>query len=163
MVTAQSEADLVRPQIVAAVAKLRERGLSQMNAYAALGREVEKSPTWVRRIIGRSPDVAIRLRDALNVSAAYERLCARIEAAADAAEASNALLREELHAALGADSPALARTPGGTPAAGAAARSPGRTTAPALVRPDAAARVPGLPGAGDLTDLPLWRAATEED
>lgn len=163
MITAQSEADLIRPQIIAAVAKLRSRGLSQMDAYAALGREVEKSPTWIRRIIGRSPDVAIRLRDALNIGAAYARLCTSIEAAADAAEASNAVLREELHAALQARLSVRARTPGGAPAAGSAARRPGRAASSALVRPLPAARVPASVSDADLTDLPLWRAVSEEE
>lgn len=163
MMTAQSEAELIRPHVVAVLAKMRERGLSQMDAYAALGREVDKSPTWVRRIIGRSPDVAIRLRDALNVRAAYERLCSSIEAAADAAEAKNALLREELHVARIGTSSAHSRADGDTPAAGPAARRPGRSPAPALVRADAGARVPSHPGSADLTDLPLWRAASGEE
>lgn len=48
-------------------------------------------------------------------------------------------------------------------ASGPAPRRPGRPPAPALVRADARALVPSLPGPADLTDLPLWRAANEEE
>ena len=47
-------------------------------------------------------------------------------------------------------------------AAGATARRPGRSPAPALVR---ALPAPGVPAANapELTDLPLWRVANEEE
>ncbi|MDP4005100.1 hypothetical protein [Methylobacterium sp. NEAU K] len=51
---------------------------------------------------------------------------------------------------------AAGRTPEGT-----AARRAGRSPAPALVGPDAAPCVPSLRASADLTDLPLWRAASE--
>ncbi|WP_246686341.1 MULTISPECIES: hypothetical protein [unclassified Methylobacterium] len=160
MMTAEAEAGLIRPQVVALVAKLRADGLSTMGAYEALGGMVGKSDTWVRKVVGRSPDVAIRLRDALSVTAAYRRLCTSIEAAADDAAANNALLREELHAAVSSHRPAARGASGRAPAAGATARRPGRSAASTLVRSSAA---PGVPAAADpsLNDLPLWRALNE--
>ena len=159
MVTATQAQDAVLPKLTALVRLAQSGTGSKMTAYDAVGRRIGASGSWVRKFLGRQP-VALEGHVLLNIGAAYARLCSSIEAAADAAEASNALLREELHAALQADHPADPRTPGGAPAAGAAPRRPGRSPASALVRPLPA---PGLPAADDaaLIDLPLWRVANE--
>lgn len=161
MLTASQARDETLPKLSALVRLAQSSMGSKMAAYDAVGRRIGASGSWVRKFMGRQ-DTGLDGHVLHNIRTAYERLCTSIEAAADAAEASNALLREDLHAALQGDRPAAARTPGGAPAAGAAPRRPGRPTSPALVVPDAGPRVPGLPGAGDLTDLPLWRAANEE-
>ncbi|MFK5600225.1 hypothetical protein ACFZ8E_24980 [Methylobacterium sp. HMF5984] len=136
------------------------RGTPRMSAYGRVGTLIGRSPAWVQRVLGRRPDAVIGLHDALNIKAAYARLCISIEASADATAARNNALREEIHAALQADPAARPRTPGGAPAAGAAARRPGRSPASALVRSPAAS---GVPAAADpsLNDLPLWRALNE--
>ncbi|ACB27670.1 hypothetical protein [Methylobacterium radiotolerans] len=162
MLTASQARDETLPKLSALVRLAQSSMGSKMAAYDAVGRRIGASGSWVRKFMGRQ-DTGLDGHVLHNIRAAYERLCSNIEAAADAAEATNALLREDLHAALRADRPAAARTPGGAPAAGAAPRRPGRAAASALVRPDARPRVPGLSGAGDLTDLPLWRAANEEE
>ena len=160
MVTADDELAFVRPSVVKAIAILRGRGLSQMGAYEALAGQVGKSPSWVRGIVGRDPSIGVRLRDALNLNAAYGRLCARVEAAADADETSNAVLRGELNAALtGAAAPST-RSAGTTHAEAAAARRAVRPTVPALAPAYARSRAPRLPM--DLNDLPLWRASQQE-
>lgn len=161
MVTATQVQDSVLPKLTALVRLAQSGTGSKMTAYDAVGRRIGASGSWVRKFLGRQP-VALDGHVLLNIGTAYARLCSSIEAAADAAEASNALLREELHAALLADRPAGARTPGGTPAAGAAPRRPGRSPAPALVR---ALPAPGVPAtdAPELIDLPLWRVANEEE
>jgi hypothetical protein len=95
-------------------------------------------------------------------------ILARIEAA-HAAECERQLRRlahdvEVTAAVAGSAHPAVAEAQAALrAAAGPAPRRPGRSPAPALVRADAAPRVPRLPGAGDLSDLPLWRAANEEE
>ncbi|MFJ7660724.1 hypothetical protein ACIQYO_26745 [Methylobacterium sp. NPDC097178] len=150
------------PKLSALVRLAQSSMGSKMAAYDAVGRRIGASGSWVRKFIGRQ-DTGLDGHVLHNIRAAYERLCTNIEAAADAAEATNALLREDLHAALRADRPAAARTPGGAPAAGAAPRRPGHAPAPALVGSDAAPRVSSLRGSADLTDLPLWRAANEEE
>lgn len=162
MITAEQAVEQVRPDLAAVVAAKEKILGSRMAAYDRLGTQLGRSPTWIRKVLGRAPDVMVGFHDALNISAAYQRLCSKIEASADAAEARNALLREDIDAALQGGRPAGARTPGGAPAAGAAARRPGRATAPALVGADAGAR---LPASIDpvLNDLPLWRAANEEE
>lgn len=162
MLTASQARDESLPKLSALVRLAQSSMGSKMAAYDAVGRRIGTSGSWVRKFIGRQ-DTGLDGHVLHNIRTAYERLCSSIEAAADAAEASNALLREDLHAALRADRPADARTPGGAPATGAAARRPGRPPAPALVRSDARARVSGLPGPADLTDLPLWRAASGEE
>lgn len=162
MVTATQVQDEILPKLSKLV-RLAQAGTgSKMTAYDAVGRRIGASGSWVRKFLGRQP-VGLDGHVLLNIGTAYARLCTSIEAAADAAEASNALLREDLHAALLARSPASARTPGGAPAAGATARRPGRATASALVRPVPAAGVPPTGADADLTDLPLWRAANEEE
>lgn len=159
MMTAEQELGLVRPQLVDAVEHLMRDGRSRMDAYDALGRKLGKSARWVRRVIGRDEAVVVRLRDALNIAAAYDRLCARVAAAADAIEAENEELRRELDAALlRRDRAVLART-GETPAHQApAARGPTRAARSALadpaVQPNAV--VPRV------DDLPLWRAMKED-
>lgn len=162
MLTASQARDETLPKLSALVRLAQTSMGSKMAAYDAVGRRIGASGSWVRKFIGRQ-DTGLDGHVLHNIRAAYERLCTNIEAAADAAEATNALLREDLHAALRGDQAAHPRTPGGAPAAGAAPRRPGRPTASALVVPDARPRVPGLPGAGDLTDLPLWRAVSEEE
>ena len=159
MVTATQVQDEILPKLLKLVRLAQSGTGSKMTAYDAVGRRIGASGSWVRKFLGRQP-VGLDGHVLLNIGTAYARLCTSIEAAADAAEASNALLREDLHAALQADRPASARTPGGAPAAGAAARRPGRSPSPALVR---ALPAPGVPSAEDLTDLPLWRAANEEE
>jgi hypothetical protein len=95
-------------------------------------------------------------------------ILARIEAA-HAAECERQLRRlahdvEVTAAVAGSAHPAVAEAQAALrAAAGPAPRRPGRSPAPALVRADAAPRVSRLPGAGDLSDLPLWRAASEEE
>lgn len=159
MVTATQVQDEILPKLSKLV-RLAQAGTgSKMTAYDAVGRRIGASGSWVRKFLGRQP-VGLDGHVLLNIGTAYARLCTSIEAAADAAEASNALLRGEINAALQTDRPADPRTPGGTPAAGAAARCAGRPPASALVR---ALPAPGVPSAEDLTDLPLWRAANEEE
>lgn len=159
MITAEQALERVRPDLAEVVsAKQRSTG-SRMLAYEAVGSKLGRSATWIRKVLGRAPDVTVGLHDALNIRAAYERLCASVEAAADAAEARNDLLREDLHAALQADRSARPRTPGGAPAAGAAARRAGRPAAPALARSNAGSRLPADPAG--VSDLPLWRALDE--
>ena len=142
MLTASQARDETLPKLSALVRLAQTSMGSKMAAYDAVGRRIGASGSWVRKFIGRQ-DTGLDGHVLHNIRTAYERLCTSIEAAADAAEASNALLREDLHAALQGDRPAAARTPGGAPAAGATPRRPGRPTAPALVRADAAPRVPG--------------------
>ena len=157
MVTATEAQDEVLPKLEKLV-KLAWSGTgSKMSAYDAVGRKIGASGSWVRKCLGRQP-VDLKGHVLLNIGAAYARLCTSIEAAADAAEASNALLREDLHAALQDRHPAPSRSGRAPSAAGAAARRPGRPPASALVVADAQARVPSSGGEA-LTDLPLWRAA----
>jgi len=162
MITAEQALERVRPDL-AEIVSAKERVLgSRMLAYDRLAVTLGRSPTWIRKVLGRAPDVTVGLHDALNIRAAYERLCSTVAAAADAQAAENNRLRGEIDAALRRDQPADRRTPAGAPAAGAAPRRPGRSPAPALVR---ALPAPGLPAADDaaLTDLPLWRVAKEEE
>lgn len=162
MVTADDELALVRPTVVEAVQALRESGLSQMRAYQRLGGMVGKSPTWVRGIIGRDPNIGVRLRDALNIRAAYDQLCARVEAAAEKVEAENNQLREAIDVALSARATPVPSRPGAPSPQAAAPRGAGAPAAPALVRARARAAVPADQPSLGVNDLPLWRAIEGE-
>ncbi|WP_345820159.1 hypothetical protein ABC766_29570 [Methylobacterium fujisawaense] len=99
-------------------------------------------------------------------------ILARIEAA-HAAECERQLRRlahdvEVTAAAVGSAHPAVVASAAvlraaGRPPEGAAASRPGRSPAPALAAVAAGPPDQGLPALADLTDLPLWRAANEEE
>ena len=159
MVTADQALESIRPDLASVIAA-QERNLgSRMLAYESLGSKIGRSPTWIRKVLGRAEDVTVGLHDALNIRAAYERLCARVENAADALEAGNQELRRELDAALGGDRAGSAR-PGSQdrPQAASALRQRAASLPASVPAPAAPLRVGAKP-ARDLTDLPLFRAA----
>ncbi len=158
MMTAEQALEQIRPDLASIIA-VKERTLgSRMRAYESLGSKLGRSPTWIRKVLGRAPDVTVGLHDALNIRAAYERLCKHIADGTDAIEAENQKLRRELDAALRGDRPTSAR-PGGAPSA-AEAPALGQRVAPAsapIASPAAAPRLRKA-AAGDLTELPLLGA-----
>ena len=158
--TAEQAAEWIRPDLARVVAAKEERLGSRMRAYEALGSKLGRSPTWIRKVLGRAPDVTVGLHDALNIRAAYERLCARVENAADALEAGNEELRRELDAALGGDRTVAARQGGSASARPAEAPAVSQRVAPASapVAPPAAAPRLRKKASGELTELPLFGA-----
>lgn len=98
MVTADVEAELLRAEIRHAIRALRNQGVSQMDAYTLIGNSVGRSASWVRKHHGRNPFVGVRLRDFLNIRAAYDRLCARVEADNDRLDRELQQIREDHHA-----------------------------------------------------------------
>lgn len=163
MMTADQALERIRPDLASIIAAKEQSLGSRMRAYEALGSKLGRSPTWIRKVLGRAPDVTVGLHDALNIRAAYERLCARVESVADALEAGNDELRRELDAALSGDRPGVARC--------ARSASPERaTTAPgsevsrgiaplsAPVAPPVAAPRVRKAASGDLSELPLFGA-----
>lgn len=160
MMTADQALEQIRPDLASIIA-VKERTLgSRMRAYESLGSKLGRSPTWIRKVLGRAPDVTVGLHDALNIRAAYERLCARVENAADALEAGNEELRRELDAALGGDrtgvaGPAQSTAPRPSEAAAISQRD---APAPSPVAPPAAAPRLRKKASGELTELPLFGA-----
>lgn len=160
MITAEQALERARSPLAALVAERERSAGSRMRAYGLVGAPLGRSATWVRKVLGRAPDVSVGLHDALNIATLYARVCARIEATADTVEAGNNTLREELHAALSGAAAPPAR-PAGPPLAEAAApRRAVRPTTPALVPAHARSRAARSPV--DLNDLPLWRASQQE-
>lgn len=158
MMTADQALEQIRPDLASIIA-VKERTLgSRMRAYESLGSKLGRSPTWIRKVLGRAPDVTVGLHDALNIRAAYERLCKHIADGTDAIEAENQKLRRELDAALRGDRPASARVGGAPSAAEAPALSQrvAPASSPALA-PSAAPRL-RKKTAGALTELPLFGA-----
>lgn len=160
MITAEQALERARSPLAALVAERERSAGSRMRAYGLVGAPLGRSATWVRKVLGRAPDVTVGLHDALNIATLYARVCARIEAAADKVEAGNNALREDLHAALlsGAAAPP-SRAPGAALAQASAPRRPGRASVPALAPAHARSRAPRV--SVDLTELPLFRAAQE--
>lgn len=156
MFTAAQTFDDKRAKIVDLISKLAEERGSKMGAYEALGSMLGTSSMWVRRIVGRRDDVRIDHHVALRIRDLHDRLCVRVARAADAAEARNALLQEQIDAAVQASS-AAGLGLGGAPAPQAAAP---RGTGPALLPALALARSRTAPPAQsslELNDLPLFQ------
>jgi hypothetical protein len=122
MITAEQALERARSPLEALVAARTKAVGSRMEAYRLVGAPLGRSATWVRKVLGRAPDVQVGLHDALNIAALYDRLCARIEAAAEAVEADNKKLREDLDAALSAREALRPRADAARVAAAAPAR-----------------------------------------
>jgi len=159
MMTADQAREEVRSPLGFLVRHHVDRGTPRMRAYERVATQIGRTPAWVQRVLGRRDDATVGLHDALNIRAAYDRLCSRIASAADAVEAENSNLRGELDAALSRDWPVAPGAPGAPVAQAPVSRRPGRAAAPALAAADARPR-PEV--AADLTDLPLWRAVGDE-
>lgn len=158
MMTAEQALEQIRPDLASIIA-VKERTLgSRMRAYESLGSKLGRSPTWIRKVLGRAPDVTVGLHDALNIRAAYERLCKHIADGTDAIEAENQKLRRELDAALRGDRPTSARLGGAPSAAEAPAVSARVAPASTPVASPAAAPRLRAKASGDLTELPLFGA-----
>lgn len=159
MMTADQALEQIRPDLASIIAVKEQTLGSRMRAYESLGSKLGRSPTWIRKVLGRAPDVTVGLHDALNIRAAYERLCARVENAADALAAENQELRRELDAALSGDRTVAARASGSAVARASEAAPLGErvATTSAPVAPPAAAPRLRKKAAGELTDLPLFQ------
>jgi DNA-binding transcriptional regulator GbsR (MarR family) len=59
-----------------------------MLAYTTVSRETGISRRKIERVIGRCPHTVLRLYQIANLTAAYVRLCERIEGSADQLEAT---------------------------------------------------------------------------
>ncbi|GJE00580.1 hypothetical protein [Methylobacterium isbiliense] len=135
MITYEQAVEQKRSKLVGIVDVLASAHGSKMRAYQTVGQEIARSPTWVRRVIGRSPLVRIDLHDALNIAALYDRLCARIEAAAEHEEARADVLRSIRHAVVEGGRPARDGVDG--PARRGAARAGGSAARVAAAALDA--------------------------
>ncbi|UYW25878.1 hypothetical protein OKC48_21805 [Methylorubrum extorquens] len=158
MMTADQALERIRPDLASVIAVKEQTLGSRMRAYEVIGSKLGRSPTWIRKVLGRAPDVTVGLHDALNIRAAYERLCKHIADGTDAIEAENQKLRRELDAALRGDRPTSARL-GGTPSPSSAPALGQRVAAaPAPVAAPAAAPRLRKAATGDLSGLPLFGA-----
>lgn len=62
--------------------KKRETG-SKMTAYERVAARIGGSPSWLRKLLGRQPNVDLAAHQYLNILALYRKLCERIEAEAE--------------------------------------------------------------------------------
>ena len=87
MMTADDAREAVRPPLVSLVDHQVAHGAARMDAYQRVAGMIGRSRAWVRRVVGRDEHITVGLHDALNIRAAYDRLCTRIEDAAERIEA----------------------------------------------------------------------------
>lgn len=80
MITPDDAREAVRPPLVLLVDHHVEQGSDRMQAYGRVAGLVGRSSAWVRRVLGRDPRATVGLHDALNIRAAYDRVCAHVEA-----------------------------------------------------------------------------------
>ncbi|WP_286962387.1 hypothetical protein [Methylobacterium sp.] len=80
MITAEEAREAVRPPLSLLVNHQVEQGAARMQAYGRVASLIGRSSAWVQRVIGRDPRAAVGLHDAANIRAAYDRLCARVQA-----------------------------------------------------------------------------------
>ena len=80
MVTADDAREAVRPPLALLVRHHVEQGAARMQAYGRVAGLIGRSSAWVQRVLGRDPQAAVGLHDALNIRAAYDRVCARVQA-----------------------------------------------------------------------------------
>lgn len=73
----------------------RETG-SKMLAYERAAQSTGATVGWLRKFIGRCPDVRPDLVTGMNINEAYRRLCSRVERWADEVRAEAAQMREQI-------------------------------------------------------------------
>lgn len=87
------------PEAAALVAHEEQRSGSRMAAYRDVARMIGWSRSKLQKLLGRQP-FSLEAHEFVNLSAAYERLCERIEARADQERLRAARAKERTHAAL---------------------------------------------------------------
>lgn len=99
-VTAEDAAGRVRPLVEALVAERFKETGSRTVAVEDVASLIGKSVSWIKRLRSGSTEVIVALHDAMNVATAYDRLCSRIEAAAETEKARAEALRRSTDAAV---------------------------------------------------------------
>lgn len=133
MVTVEQANEVARDPLLRLVLDRKDRTGSLMAAYDDVGGCLGRSPSWVRKVIGRAADVSVGLHDWLNINT----LCARLDAASARLEAATAAREETRRAVREAASVAGPLRSG---------RDPGPAVAPARVIPGTLAELPRAPG-----------------
>ncbi|WP_167858594.1 hypothetical protein [Methylobacterium nonmethylotrophicum] len=129
---------------------------SKMATYRWIGGRIKASERWVRRLAGRSESIRVDHHVALRLRDLHDRLCVRVARAADAAEARNALVQEQIDAAVLVAGAPAARVASAPAAEVAAPIRPARPPAPALAFASPRTRGPAQASL-ELNDLPLWQ------
>lgn len=95
MVTVEQANEVARDPLLRLVLDRKDLTGSLMAAYDDVGERLGRSPSWVRKVIGRAADVTVGLHDWLNINT----LCARLDAASERLEAATTA-REEARRAV---------------------------------------------------------------
>ncbi|WP_091678466.1 hypothetical protein [Methylobacterium sp. 275MFSha3.1] len=133
MVTVEQANEVARDPLLRLVLDRKDRTGSLMAAYDDVGGCLGRSPSWVRKVIGRAADVSVGLHDWLNINT----LCARLDAASARLEAATAAREEARRAVREAAAVAGPLRSG---------RDSGPAVAPACVMPGTLAELPRAPG-----------------
>lgn len=90
---------LARSAAATLVEREQRKTGSRMTAYEAIAASIGTSSSWVRKFVGRSPDVKPDLVIGLNILSLYNTLCTRVEQEAEIERAKCHALRDEIHEA----------------------------------------------------------------
>ena len=121
MVSASDTLERARPFAAALIEREERHTGSRMSAYERVANMVGVSPSWLRKLIGRQPDVKeVAAHEFLNIAAAYRSLCLRIEAEAEQERRKATVLREQADAIIASASVVVVE-PEGAERAGTAA------------------------------------------
>jgi hypothetical protein len=123
MLTAADTLDHARVCAEPLVDNAKRRLGSRMKAYADVASSVGGTASWMRKLLGRQPDVEIEAHQYLNIVSAYRTLCERVEAQAERERQRRAELMEKADAALEGVDRLVAGAPSAHPR-GAEAGSP---------------------------------------
>jgi len=102
-VTADETTERVRPLLSKIIQhKVRETG-SKMVAYSKVAAKIGGSASWLRKLLGRQPNVDLAAHQFLNILTLYRKLCDRIEAEAENERVRLEHLWSETDASLASD------------------------------------------------------------
>jgi hypothetical protein len=107
MMTAADTMDQARPMASILVEGAQRRLGSRMAAYDRVASSVGVSPSWLRKLIGRQPGLALAAHEFENLKLAYRSFCERIEADAEQERQRYLALGRVAHAGFAGDPQAM--------------------------------------------------------
>lgn len=111
MQTADSVLNKLRPLAAMLVKHKQFETGSKMQAYERVASKVGASSSWLRKLIGRQPNVDVAAHQYLNILSLYRKLCERIEAKAEEERRKLEALMGHADAFLESDLPSSSSAP----------------------------------------------------
>ena len=112
LLTAEELLFRVRPLASALIDHKRRETGSKMTAYERVASSVGGSASWLRKLLGRQPNVDLAAHQYMNIVALYRKLCERIEAEAENERRKLEALMDHADAFLDSPLPPASRSAG---------------------------------------------------